>query len=101
MEHWRQRLNSARDRGERVVVWGAGSKGTTFLNTVSGPVEYVVDVNPRKTDMFVAGTGQRIVQPRFLVDYRPDLVIVMNPTYRDEIAGTLTDLDLAPDLLVA
>jgi hypothetical protein len=39
--------------------------------------------------MFMAATGQRIVPPAFLADYRPDVVIVMNPIYLDEIRAEL------------
>ena len=35
------------------------------------------------------GTGQRIVAPAFLRDYRPDNVVIMNPIYRDEIGREL------------
>jgi hypothetical protein len=38
----------------------------------------------------MAATGQEIVAPEFLCNYRLDLVIVMNPIYVDEIG-----LDLA------
>jgi hypothetical protein len=48
-------------------------------------IECVVDINPRKQGRYVAGTGQRIVPPEFLRDYRPGVIIVMNPVYRDEI----------------
>ena len=37
----------------------------------------------------MARTGQEIVPPEFLSDYRPDLVIAMNPIYLDEIQRDL------------
>jgi hypothetical protein len=39
----------------------------------------------------MAGTGQFIVPPERLSDIRRDLVIVMNPTYRAEIASQGND----------
>ncbi len=48
-----------------------------------------MDINPHKHGKFMAGTGQEIVAPEFLVDYDPDLVIVMNPVYTDEIRSEL------------
>lgn len=73
------------------MVWGAGSKAVTFLNILKtqGLVEYVVDINPRKTSLFVPGTGQQIVQPEFLQQYKPDVIMIMNPIYRQEIAQDL------------
>jgi hypothetical protein len=51
---------------------------------------YAVDINPNKRGTFMAGTGQEIVTPDFLPDYRPDLVIAMNPIYTEEIQRDLT-----------
>jgi hypothetical protein len=47
----------------------------------------------------MAGTGQQIVAPDFLTDYRPDLVLVMNPVYRAEIQRDLESRGLSPELL--
>lgn len=91
---WRRRLARLHREGRRVVVWGAGSKGVTFLNVlgVGEEIRYVVDVNPRKHGRHVAGTGQQIVAPGFLRGYRPDAAIVMNRIYAAEIRGILERL---------
>jgi hypothetical protein len=90
---WRAQTATWAQAGRRVVVWGAGSKAISFLNQMAGAevVAYVVDINPRKHGMFVSGTGQAIVPPDFLRAYRPDVVLVMNPNYRDEIAAMLVE----------
>ena len=49
----------------------------------------------------MAGTGHEVVPPEVLREYGPDLVIVMNPVYVDEIRGTLAELELQPRLLAA
>jgi SAM-dependent methyltransferase len=93
---WRQRLDHLARSGRRAVVWGAGAKGVTFLNTlaIDKQIDYVVDMNPRKQDMYITGTGQRIVAPEFLRDERPDVVIVMNPIYEKEIQKIIAGLGL-------
>jgi hypothetical protein len=98
---WQDELASARADGRRTVIWGAGSKGVSFLTTlgVQDEIEYAVDVNPFKHEKFMAGTGQRVVAPDFLRAYRPDVVIAMNPIYRDEIGAQLAAMDLAPRLV--
>ena len=65
---WQQRLEAHRSEGLKTVLWGAGSKAVGFLTTLSGEtgIEYLVDINPHKHGMHLAGTGQRIVSPRFL-----------------------------------
>lgn len=102
LAEWRQRFAEFRGNGRRVVLWGGGSKGVSFLTTLGiglDTVQYVVDINPNKSGTFMAGTGQEIVAPDFLPSYQPDVVIVMNPIYREEIRRDLEKLGLTPDLL--
>jgi hypothetical protein len=100
---WEETLVALAATGKRAVVWGAGSKGVTFLNVFRqvAPVEFVVDLNPKKHGMFVAGSGQEIVAPEHLVDYAPDAVIVMNPIYAEEIRTTCEQLGVRADILTA
>jgi len=84
---WRNRINEMVSENKKIVVWGAGSKGVTFLNILemSGQIPYIVDINPHKQGMYVPGTGQKIVSPEFLQEFKPDVIVVMNPVYVDEI----------------
>lgn len=90
----RAELRSWVDDGERVVIWGAGSKGVAWLTMlgVTDEIDVAVDINPHKHDKFMAGTAQRIVAPEYLRTTPPDRVVVMNPIYRDEIAAELDRL---------
>jgi len=101
IEVWKDRLREIKEKRQRAVLWGGGSKGVAFLTTlrVEGEIEYVVDINPLKQGTYMAGTGQAIISPEFLVDYKPDIVIVMNPIYREEIRLDLTRLNLTPELV--
>ncbi|GAB4568752.1 MAG: class I SAM-dependent methyltransferase [Anaerolineae bacterium] len=101
--HWGALLQELRAEGARAVVWGAGSKGVMFLNSLdtAGVIDYAVDINPRKQGMFVSGTGQRIVPPEFLVSYRPEVVILMNPVYQEEIGQSLDEMGLQTRIVVA
>lgn len=101
LSHWRAVCAQIRRDSQRVVIWGGGSKGVTFFNTL-GIVEeipYAVDINPYKHGTFLAGTGQEVVGPAFLQSYRPDLVIVMNPLYTHEIRTELDRLGVAAEIL--
>ncbi|MCP4427747.1 MAG: class I SAM-dependent methyltransferase [Chloroflexi bacterium] len=99
---WQERLADMAAAGQRAMVWGAGSKGVTLMNILKAPnIEYVVDINPRKKGMHVAGAGQKIVPPDFLKKYQPDAVIIMNANYKEEIAQTLRDLGVAAEVLLA
>jgi nucleoside-diphosphate-sugar epimerase/SAM-dependent methyltransferase len=99
---WSAWLSRQRAQRRRVVLWGGGSKGVAFLTTLNlrEGVEFVVDVNRRRNGTYIAGTGQQIVAPDFLRGYRPDVVLVMSPIYRDEIAADLAALGVAPRLVM-
>ena len=103
VEDWQQRLADWHEQGKRVVAWGAGSKGVTFLNILQAQelVPYIVDINPRKLGMYIVGTGQEIVAPEFLRDFGPDIVILMNPLYQTEIAQMLEELGVTAEILIA
>lgn len=98
---WRRDLERATANGRRAVIWGSGSKGVSYLTTlaVRDEIEFAVDINPYKQGMFMAGTGQLIVAPEFLKEYQPDVVIVMNPIYVDEIRRDLDAMDIDADLV--
>jgi len=100
---WRNQLNKLRQNQHKAVIWGAGSKGITFLNTFDAQdvIEYVVDINPRKEGKFVSGGGQTIVPPDFLQHYQPEVVIIMNPNYKEEIQGRLKDLGVKTSVIAA
>lgn len=95
-------LSERRLRGERLALWGVGSKGVTFLNRVPGANELdaVVDVNPRKHGRYVPGTAQLVRSPEDLAAIGPDAVIVLNPLYRDEVAIHLACLGIDAEVVV-
>ncbi len=98
---WQAVLADIRRRGWRAALWGGGSKAVAFLTLVepADAIGYVVDINPYRQGTFLPGSGHAIVAPAFLAAWQPDVVIVMNPVYRHEIAATLRDLNLHPHLL--
>jgi hypothetical protein len=108
---WLSRLRKWAAAGQRTVLWGSGSKAVAFLTTldVHDEIEHVVDINPYRVGKFLPGSGQKIVEPAFLRDYRPDNVVIMNPIYRQEIGRELarqrceprvyTIVDLAAEVL--
>lgn len=99
VNEWKRKLQQKKNEGQRVVIWGAGSKGVSFLNALkSFDIEYAVDINPNKHGKYVAGTGQQIVFPRFLQKYQPDLIIVMNPIYKQEIKEFIARLGISSSI---
>ena len=98
---WRERVAAARAGGRRVAVWGSGSKCVAFLRTlgVADAICAIVDINPHRAGRFAPGLGMAISAPEALVEIRPELVLVMNPLYLDEIAASCAAMGLATQLL--
>lgn len=103
IDAWQRRLAQFNPTGTRAVVWGAGARGMSFMSMVrrAEQIGYIVDINPRKQGMYLAGSGHQIVSPQFLQTYQPHLVIVMNPVYVKEIEHTIEALGLTADIEVA
>lgn len=103
LNDWSNKIKNLNKEGKKIVVWGGGSKGVTFMNMLNNenPIEYVVDINPRKEGMFAAGTGQKYVMPSFLENYKPDAVVIMNSIYESEIKATLQSFDINAEILIA
>lgn len=73
------------------ILWGASSKGVTLLNLLDKDKEYIdycIDINPKKQNLFIATTGHKIFSPDILKlrDIKEEVsVIVTNQNYFDEI----------------
>ena len=94
-------LERRASEGQRVALWGAGTKGVMFLNLVDRErrAACVVDRNPKKHGCFVSGTGHPIVSPESLAESPPDAVYLMNPAYQDEVREQLAELGVRCELL--
>jgi C-methyltransferase C-terminal domain len=101
IKRWRHYLDVRDPR--KIVVWGAGSKGVTFINMVPGAdrISALVDVNPHKHGRFAPQTGTPVLSPEALRGQPVESVIIMNPLYQDEIARAVAALDLTPEMVVA
>lgn len=98
---WRDRLSRFKEEGKKVVVWGGGSKSVGFLTQFDdiGVIEHVCDINPHMTGNYIPGIGKQYVNPDFLEEYKPDVVIVMNSVYMEEIRKSLAKKELYPEML--
>lgn len=98
---WRAQFADLAAQGKKAVIWGSGSKGVSFLTTLGlgDEIAAAVDINPHRQGYFMPATGHRIVGPQDLAQLKPDVVIVMNPIYRQEIAADLAKLGLSPQVM--
>jgi hypothetical protein len=103
-DFWLKNLRSLHATGRKLLVWGAGSKGVTWLNSLGVTPDLiadVVDLNPAKHGKFVPGTCQRIVSPDSLSKQTQYAVIVMNHVYMQEILSITASLGLRAQLTAA
>jgi methyltransferase family protein/C-methyltransferase-like protein len=98
---WRRQIDGL--EGRRVALWGAGAKGVSLLNALGdgAGIGRVVDLNPRKHGSFVPGCGTPVVAPESLTAYEPDVVLLSNPIYADEVRALLAGLGLEPEIAAA
>ena len=101
LEQWRVRLVRLKEEKKKVVVWGGGSKTVGFLTQLDeiGVIEHVVDINPHLLGNFIPAIGKQYVGPDFLESYRPDVVILMNSVYINEVRADLAGRGLHPELI--
>lgn len=99
--HWSGLVRDRQASGQRVALWGGGSKAVAFLTTngLTDEVAQVIDINPFKQGRFLPGSGHRVDAPESLRDTPPHTVIVMNPIYLDEIRAQLAEMGLAPEVV--
>jgi hypothetical protein len=62
-------------------------------------IEYLVDINPHKAGKFLPGTGHAVVSPETLRDYRPEIVLAMNPVYTNEIRASLAAMGVSAEVI--
>ena len=85
-------LLDCRERGLRVVGYGAPGKANTLLNYCgirSDLLEYTVDRNPYKHGMFTPGTRIPVYDTAMIAKDRPDVVVLLPWNLEEEIAGQL------------
>jgi len=99
---WDERLRRIERDRIRAIPWGAGGRAIGFLNIfkIQQLMPFIVDINPERVGKHLPGTGQKVVSPEFLIEYKPNLVIITNPTYQSEIQEQARKLGLTCDFLI-
>jgi len=101
LHQWKNCLQQIEADGKRAVVWGSGSKCVSFMTTlaIKDEIEHVIDINPYRHGKFLPGIGKKVMPPEFLKEYKPDVTIVMNPIYCDEIRQMLDDMEVPTEVV--
>lgn len=86
-----QFIDTNREAGKRVAVWGAGHQALAVvaLSGIKDKIEFVVDSAPFKQNKYTPGTHVPIVDPGEILRKGIGAVIVMAASYSDEVASIL------------
>tara|TARA_B110000438_G_scaffold293935_1_gene334557 strand:+ start:70 stop:1302 length:1233 start_codon:yes stop_codon:yes gene_type:complete len=85
-------LEKAKKNSKHVVCYGAPAKGNTLLNycNISKTlIDYTVDKNPTKQNLFLPGTHIPIFSPEKIMKTKPDFILILPWNLQDEIINEL------------
>lgn len=77
---------------QQLLLWGGGAKGSTFVNLMDSYqkyVAYIIDINPKKQNRYIARTGHKIVSPDILNGFEKADILIMNENYYEEIKNSV------------
>ncbi len=86
-DQWRARLEQS-GRGSKIAVWGAATKGATFVQDVDPEgtlVSCLIDINPRKQCRYIPITAHLIMDWQSAIADGVTTIVTMNPNYLSEI----------------
>jgi hypothetical protein len=100
-EAWTRRILRWSEDGRTVALWGGSSKTVSFLagTSVQQCISAVVDINPRKHDRFLPGSGLRVSDPAELPSVGADVIVAMNPVYVAEIRRDLEAMGVEAEVM--
>ena len=86
-------LIDLKQKGLRIVGYGAPAKGNTLLNYCGVGrdfIDYTCDLNPHKQGHFLPGSHIPIRSPEAIREDRPDVVLILPWNLKDEIVQQLS-----------
>ena len=101
LTRWKSRLQKLETDKKRVAIWGSGSKCVAFMATlnVKDEIDCVIDINPYRQGKFLPGSGKQIMPPKFLKKLKPEITIVINPAYTNEIQQMLETMEVTTQII--
>ncbi len=89
---FKEALERSRELGYKIVGYGAAAKGMTFLNFTDEQLDYIVDDNPLKQNLYTPGTNIKIKSAESLKKHSNDDKILFVPlawNFYDEIKSRI------------
>lgn len=101
-QKWSERLAELNKTGKRVAIWGAGARALLFLNQIENMdhVGCVVDINPDRQGRYLAHICVKIDAPEAIHDFKPDLMLISNSAFAEEIKAQARELGINAEMEV-
>lgn len=106
IEAIRGEMRKLKASGRKIIVWGAATKGVNYITNVDPDavlIDFATDINARRHGSCVAGSGHEVIAPQEIASRAGDspAIVVMNPSYMDEIFEQCMQMGLRPLMLDA
>lgn len=99
----REYLIDTKQKGKKIVGFGAAAKGCVFLNCAGIDdtiLDVVIDDTDLKQDKFIPGVGIQIKSREYLKQNHVDVVIILAHNFKDVIIDSLRDDGYAGQFIV-
>tara|TARA_R110001592_G_scaffold86356_3_gene254794 strand:+ start:2870 stop:4060 length:1191 start_codon:yes stop_codon:yes gene_type:complete len=79
VKDFKNTINEYKDKGFKIVGYGAAAKGMTFLNFADTTLDIIIDDNPLKQNLYTPGTNILIKSVDYIKTYKPEEKILYVP----------------------
>ncbi len=89
IDAWHFRMKRLHASGQKIAIWGSGSKCISFLHATNGIgcIDVIFDINPHRKSRYIPGVPMAVSHADDVGRVRPDHIVIMNAAYREEIAA--------------
>jgi SAM-dependent methyltransferase len=100
IQRWQRKILELKQRGEQMVIWGAGMRGINFLHHFGDVTMFpkIVDISVDRQGCYLPGSGYLVEAPEVLETFRPTCILVSNPNYIREISAQIEEMGLGCEL---
>lgn len=89
-----ERFEKIVSQHKKVVIWGISGRAISVLTHMSWDkkrVQFGIDIDKDKQGKYIPVTGQLIISPEQAASFDPDLVIIANANYLEEIRSSFSN----------
>jgi len=86
-------IKNIKNDSKNIVCYGAPAKGNTLLNycnIANNQIDYTVDKNPNKQNLFLPGTHIPIYSPEKIQETKPDYLLILPWNIQEEIMAEMS-----------